>query len=117
MMNASRIGARIAATVTAFGAAIALAGGGAAMAATAQAEVVAPASGVVVQARPWYVTSYSNHALSRMAQRGITTDQVEAVVGSNQSRVEPGHAPDSYKITNWGISVVIDEDGRVITVF
>jgi hypothetical protein len=39
---------------------------------------------------------FTRHALERMAERGITEAEIEAVLSSKDSTIAPGNSPDTY---------------------
>jgi len=67
-----------------------------------------------VPPRPHYVAGYTNHALERMGQRGITKAQVEALVASP----DPGHYQDdndTWLITDGHLIVIINKNAWIVT--
>ncbi|MFG1796532.1 DUF4258 domain-containing protein [Nocardia sp. NPDC049149] len=70
----------------------------------------------VLARRPHYIAGYTDHALTRMAQRGISKDQVESAISSHyEGQWQPEHR--TWKVTWGGVSVAINEDAYIVTVF
>jgi hypothetical protein len=67
-----------------------------------------------VPPRPHFVAGYTPHALQRMAQRGITRAQVEAVVASPDPGVYQDDN-DTWLINNGYLIVVINKNAWIVT--
>lgn len=68
----------------------------------------------VAPPRPRYVAGYTNHALQRMAERGITETQVEAVIAG----FDPGiyrDDNDTWTVTDGQLIVVINKNAYIVT--
>jgi hypothetical protein len=59
--------------------------------------------------------NYSGHALDGMQEAGLTPTVVEEVIAAGTR--SPGNSPGTTKCTAQGVNVVINESGKVVTVY